>query len=42
MRLLTPNLASDPPSKSALKCTEAVKNKKKELSLPAAALWQIN
>jgi hypothetical protein len=44
MRLLTPNLASDLPSESVLKCAEAVNKKKKErrLSLPAAALWQIN
>jgi hypothetical protein len=44
MSLLTPNFASDLPSKSVLKSTEAVKKKKKErrLSLPTAALWQIN
>jgi len=44
MRLLTPNLASDLPSKSVFKCTEAAKRKKKEgrLSLPAAAVWEIN
>jgi len=35
---------TDLPSKSVLKCTEAVKKKRKErrLSLPSAALWQIN
>jgi hypothetical protein len=44
IRLLTPNLVSDLHSKSVLKCTEAINRKKKErrLSLPAAALWQIN